>query len=649
MYTGKLFSFFGFLHIYTMSLDGKEETCCGSISLTGEFVGGGGGGGVTPGTYLEVANNLSDVADVPTSRTNLGLGTTDDVTFNTLTAVRLYNTGDEVTLGFESGQTGFSGTTGVAIGRRAGQTNSNANSVNVGLRAGQTNAGLNSINVGRQAGNTSSGTNSVNLGYLAGNNLTGLGAVNVGYNSGANNSQNYSVNVGYDAGRLRADEKSINIGYQAGEDQDSVESINIGTGAGQFSAGVGQGTYSINIGTLAASIGTNDYAINIGYNSGQNSGTDSISIGRNAGLFGIASGSIAIGANAGPQSLSNPNTNISIGASSGPSPLTDGQVAVGTLTGGDGIYTTAIGSFSQMVGGNISTAVGFGSGQVQGTGCVAVGGFGGIEQGDYSICVGENTLGDTLGTPHVQGIRSVAILQGDNHTSDQGDNSILISSSDGATASNVNNVVQLYTNGADTTGAGKAPVVPTVTGNGGMFTNALRDVDPTALVSTLRYVPEVDDLRTTQFNANTQEMYTVHTWASLTTRVQVNNVTAPIYNSASYDISLHWDATNSQPYVVIDTGYPTRNMIFKIVRRNTGGNFRVVATALHTSGTNVTYYFDGTSVPNASIQSTTLGSNWEFLVCNGVMDNLALRGEIYSGGGVNAVLMAEVEGFRPTP
>jgi hypothetical protein len=68
------------------------DTLTTYYNTTGEGVttststGSSGSGSGTSGLYLEKANNLSDLQSVSTARTNLGLGTGDDVTFNTVTA-----------------------------------------------------------------------------------------------------------------------------------------------------------------------------------------------------------------------------------------------------------------------------------------------------------------------------------------------------------------------------------------------------------------------------------------------------------------------------------------------------------------------------------------------------------------------------------
>jgi len=68
------------------------DTLTTYYNTTGEGVttsastGSSGGGSGSSGLYLEKANNLSDLQSVSTARDNLGLGTGDDVTFNTVTA-----------------------------------------------------------------------------------------------------------------------------------------------------------------------------------------------------------------------------------------------------------------------------------------------------------------------------------------------------------------------------------------------------------------------------------------------------------------------------------------------------------------------------------------------------------------------------------
>jgi hypothetical protein len=68
------------------------DTLTTYYNTTGEGVttsastGSSGGGSGSSALYLEKANNLSDLQSVSTARTNLGLGTGDDVTFNTVTA-----------------------------------------------------------------------------------------------------------------------------------------------------------------------------------------------------------------------------------------------------------------------------------------------------------------------------------------------------------------------------------------------------------------------------------------------------------------------------------------------------------------------------------------------------------------------------------
>ena len=191
------------------------------------------------------------------------------------------------------------------LGYKAGQFNSQNDSVAIGYFALNGNSVAQAVAVGRQAARTATSTGHISIGYQSGYSQT---------------SGNYNTNLGYKAGYTNSTGSSnTHLGYEAGLANTASGNTSIGRKAGQANI---TGGYSVNIGFEAGSGQTNNNQnVNIGYAANQDANarnkTGVVAIGTSAMTNGSAGdNNIAIGKNASFNSDGSGGNNICIGYNS---------------------------------------------------------------------------------------------------------------------------------------------------------------------------------------------------------------------------------------------------------------------------------------------------------------------------------------------
>jgi len=137
------------------------------------------------------------------------IATTSLVTFGSVTANTLTQTGSLIALGSFAGSSG-QGTNAIAIGVNAGNSSQGSNSVAIGPSSGFNNQQSNAVAIGNSAGQTTQGQGAVAVGQGAGNTTGGQGANSVAIGSFAGTAQaSYAVAIGYNAGAFTQTAGSI--------------------------------------------------------------------------------------------------------------------------------------------------------------------------------------------------------------------------------------------------------------------------------------------------------------------------------------------------------------------------------------------------------------------------------------------------------
>jgi hypothetical protein len=131
------------------------------------------------------------------------------------------------------------------------------------------------------------------------------------------------IRIGYEAGNTAQSGNGVAIGNQAGYSGQGSSGVAIGNYAGHTS----QGQYSVAMGAAAGQSNQGLKSIAIGSSAGTNNqGTNSIAIGREAGDFSLGTNSVAIG----PNTVCQYNYSVALG--SGATTTADNQIRLGTAT-----------------------------------------------------------------------------------------------------------------------------------------------------------------------------------------------------------------------------------------------------------------------------------------------------------------------------
>lgn len=257
---------------------------------------------------------------------------------------------------------GGTGTTLIAIGVEAGQTNQGQFSVAIGTDAGQTNQAAYAVAIGSTAGSSGQGQYAIAIGQNAAVSTQSTRSIAIGQNAGNTGQKNDATAIGASAGYQYQGIYSIGIGSSAAYQNQGQYSVAIGSPAayfnqGQYSVAVGlqagyqdQGQNSVAIGYLAALTTQSDYAVAIGNLTGQtNQGTWAIAIGQNAGNSNQTGSAIALGLNAGQTSQG--QSAIAIGRAAGQT----NQGAYGVAIGREAAQTTQT-AYSVAIGYRAATS-----------------------------------------------------------------------------------------------------------------------------------------------------------------------------------------------------------------------------------------------------------------------------------------------------
>ena len=277
------------------------------------------------------------------------------------------NTGnDQVAIGNISGQSN-TGDRQIALGSSTGTANSGVNQIALGQLAGQNNSGANQVSIGAQSGRYNQGGNQITLGVSAGNSNIGLEQIALGNSAGSDNTGDFQVAIGYLAGDSNTASNQTAIGQQAGQNNTGTFQVTLGHFAGKENTG----TYNTTIGYYAGHNNQGNYQIAIGEQSGRyNQGTNNITLGFRAGYS--VSGTIPSpgGENffAGYQSgysIEEGSHNIGIGRQS-LFRITDGEYNIGigraslyNLTTGDNNITMGFAAGNDMTTANNNVAIGY--------------------------------------------------------------------------------------------------------------------------------------------------------------------------------------------------------------------------------------------------------------------------------------------------
>jgi hypothetical protein len=296
------------------------------------------------------------------------------------------------------------GTYAVALGYLAGQTSQDYSAIAVGNAAGRYNQGNSAIAVGREAGETSQGGSAVAVGVVAGRYNQGQLAVAVGNEAGEISQGDNAVAVGRRAGETAQGSTAVAVGYLAGNNNQSQFATAVGVGAARN----GQGSSATAIGHDAGWSNQGSYAVAAGAFSGYSAqGTNAVAVGNAAGSNNQGTSAVAVGNQAGETAQSNYATAVgfqagetsqksyavAVGYQAGQTSQGIESVAVGAKAGSNnqGIYATAVGVLAgETSQANFTTAVGQQAGRYnQGNSATAVGRFAGLtSQGIESVAMG---------------------------------------------------------------------------------------------------------------------------------------------------------------------------------------------------------------------------------------------------------------------
>jgi hypothetical protein len=156
--------------LYFNTTSNAMQVYTGSV-WTAAYISGSG--------FLAAANNLSDVSSTSTARTNLGLGSSSNVTFATVNGLTLSQGGGAIASNVQMGATALglntTGNQNTAIGVNALAANTTANdNVALGFDAGKalTTGGSNTAVGNNALGANTTGTYNVGIGRGAGSAIT---------------------------------------------------------------------------------------------------------------------------------------------------------------------------------------------------------------------------------------------------------------------------------------------------------------------------------------------------------------------------------------------------------------------------------------------------------------------------------------------
>ena len=313
------------------------------------LIGSKTGNALTIGTNnIYIGTNAGEIATTSINNIVIGANAMNDGNADNVVIIGsnagLINNGDRnIFIGANAGSTNIDSTDNVVIGSNAGISLIGSGSVGdnilIGFRSGENlETGTNNIYIGSRTGkNTIDSINNIIIGTNAMNNGNAKEVVIIGNNAGLNNNADGNIFIGSNAGVHNINgERNIFIGLNAGSNNiNSPDNVVIGSNAGVSLIGTGVEGDNILIGSNAGhSLLTGTNNIYIGSGSGANAtvsinnvviGTkamhignanDVVIIGNNAGQNNNADGNICIGSNAGVHNI-NGERNIYIGLNAG--------------------------------------------------------------------------------------------------------------------------------------------------------------------------------------------------------------------------------------------------------------------------------------------------------------------------------------------
>ncbi len=128
----------------------------------------------------------------------------------------------------------ITGTSGLALGNGAGQTDQSSGAVAIGASAGNETQGSGAVALGQSAGQITQGSSTVAIGYAAGQQQQGNESVAIGFYAGADGQRSDAIAMGKGAGQTNQFANAIAIGKNAGKSGQGVNAIAIGEGAGNY-------------------------------------------------------------------------------------------------------------------------------------------------------------------------------------------------------------------------------------------------------------------------------------------------------------------------------------------------------------------------------------------------------------------------------